>query len=208
MATDVYYTLGERALGETKVRGSRFIGYAAPVAGREEAEVFIREISSKHHDATHNCYAYRVGVGDDSLFRYSDAGEPSGTAGKPILEAIDGHILTDVVCVVARYFGGTKLGTGRLARAYAQCAGKVLDGGERVERFLTVHLRIAYAYDLTGIIMGLVSRYGCGVVDTSYGSEATMVLRVRQGDLDAFEQNLQDATAGKVKVSREGVRGC
>ena len=200
MATDVYYTLGERASGETKVRGSRFIGYAAPVEGREGAGMFIQKISRQHHDATHNCYAYRVGVGDDALFRYSDAGEPSGTAGKPILEAIDGRRLTDVVCVIARYFGGTKLGTGGLARAYAQCAGDVLDRGGKVEQFLTVRLMIAYGYDLTGVVMGLVSRYGCEVLDTSYGSDTTMVLRVRQGGVDAFTQALQDVTAGRVKV--------
>ncbi len=204
---DGYYTLREESFGEIRIKGSRFIGYTAPVRNREEAESFVREISKKHHDATHTCYAYRVGVGDGSLFRYSDGGEPSGTAGRPILEAIDGLELTDVVCVVTRYFGGTKLGTGGLGRAYGRCAGETLDEGERIERFLTVGLRVVFGYDLTGAVMALVANYGCRVEETSYGSETEMILRVRESKVDGFERDILNNTAGRARVYREEVMG-
>jgi len=205
--TDVYNTLGGWASHQIRVKGSRFIGYAAPVKNREEAESFVQEISKNHHDATHNCFAYRIGLGDNSLFRYSDAGEPSGAAGKPILKAIDGRVLTDVACVVTRYFGGTKLGTGGLARAYGQCAGETLDMGEKVERFLIAGLRVVFGYDLTGAVMALISNYGCQIGNTVYGSETEMILRVRQSKAADFERDILNITGGKVRIFREEVKG-
>lgn len=206
MDPDVYYTLGNRASAVIKVKGSRFIGCAAPVREVKEAQSFIQEILKRYHDATHNCFAYRIGIGDGSLFRYSDAGEPSGTAGKPILDAIDGRGVTDAICVVTRYFGGTKLGMGGLARAYARCAGETLEKCGKVERYLYVALRIVFGYDLTGTVMALISRYGNKVIDTIYGSETEMVLQVRESMEDKFKQDLMNVTVGKVRVSREGVR--
>ena len=202
---DRYFTLRVRASREMKVKGSRFIGYAGPAKDREEAESFIREISRKHHDATHNCTAYRLGAGDASFFRFNDDGEPAGTAGRPILGAIDSRSLTDVVCVVARYFGGTMLGTGGLARAYSKCAGEVLDCGDKIERFLTASLRIMFDYDLTGAVMGLIARYDATVERTVYGAESEIVLRVRQSKTEDFERELLNTTGGRVRVFREEV---
>jgi uncharacterized YigZ family protein len=201
---DVYYTLGNRVSYEVKVRGSRFIGYGSPVENREGAESYVKEISKRHHDATHHCFAYRVGVGDASSFRTSDGGEPSGTAGRPILEAIDGRELTNTVCVVTRYFGGSKLGTGGLARAYGQCAAKTLDRGRKVRKYLSVRCRVLFKYDLTGAVMALVSKYGYRIEETLFGSEAEIILRVRQAKIDDFEQDIINSTAGKVRIIREG----
>jgi uncharacterized YigZ family protein len=202
---DRYFTLGVRASREMKVKGSRFIGYAGPVRDRDEAESFIREVSRKHHDATHNCFAYRLGSGDASAFRFNDDGEPSGTAGRPILDAIDSRSLTDVVCVVTRYFGGTKLGTGGLARTYGRCAGEALDGGGNVERFLIASIRIRFDYNLTGSVMGLIARYDAAVERTVYGAESEMVLRVRQSKTEDFVRELVNATSGRARVLGEEV---
>ena len=205
MEKDVYFTIKERTSAELKIKGSRFIGHAAPIKTREEAESFVKEISKKYYDATHNCFAYRVNTQHSSLFRISDAGEPSGTAGKPILNAIDGLRLTDVVCVVTRYFGGTKLGTGGLARAYNQCAKETLEKGEKIKCFKTTIVIIVLPYELTGTVMHLISSYNCHIEKTVYDSEVEMTLSIRQSSVERFTQNLINSTGGKIKILRKEV---
>lgn len=205
MEKDVYFTIKEKASAEVKVKGSRFIGHAAPIKSREEAESFVREVSKKYYDATHNCFAYRVNTENSSLFRISDAGEPSGTAGKPILNGIDGLELTNVVCVVTRYFGGIKLGTGGLARAYNQCAKETLEKGEKIKCFKTAIVKIVLPYELTGIVMRLISSYNCHIEKTVYGSEVEMTLSIRESSTERFTENLIDSTGGKIKILRKEV---
>ncbi|MFC1501859.1 IMPACT family protein [bacterium] len=201
---DLYHTLKQSCSSECKIKGSRFIGYATVVSEPEEADHFIRGVTKKHHNATHACFAYRIGYGDKSVFRYSDAGEPAGTAGRPILDAIDGKKLTNTVCVVIRYFGGTKLGTGGLARAYSQCSVSTLEKGGVEERYITIPVRIAFHYDLTGAVMHLVSRFHCQVEDTHYGSETIMSLTVRRSRVETFKSELVNLSAGKVRFLEEG----
>ena len=202
MCDDEFHTLKAETSAETKVKGSRFIGYAAPVENRKDAEAFIRNVSKKHHDSAHNCFAYRIGLGDNSGFRYSDAGEPTGTAGRPILDAIDGRNLTNTICVVARYFGGIKLGTGGLARAYHDCATSTLDAGTVVVKYITDTLHIRYPYDLTGVVMQLLSKSGCDIEETVYENGPEMHVRIRLSEIDRFRRKLIDATAGKAKIIR------
>ena len=118
---DYYLTIQETSGAEIKIKGSRFIGIISPVADKVNAEKILIEIRKEFRNATHNCFAYRI---NSQEFRYSDDGEPSGTAGRPILSMIDKYQLQRVVLVVTRYFGGTKLGTGGLIRAYSQSADK------------------------------------------------------------------------------------
>jgi uncharacterized YigZ family protein len=152
MVNDTYLTLRGMISNKMKVKGSRFVGYAVPVKSSEEANNFIHDISCKHEDATHCCYAYQLHLEDNPVvFRFSDAGEPSGTAGIPILEAIRGRGLTNVVCVVVRYFGGTKLGVGGLARTYSQCAKNTLEIGKTVKVYMKDQLHIS----LKTIVVGL-----------------------------------------------------
>ncbi len=202
---DVYYTLKNKTCREIKIKGSRFIGYTRSIDSRDEAEAFISEISQKHNDATHVCYAYRLGMGNDSIFQSRDGGEPSGTAGRPILDAIDGRELTNIVCVVVRYFGGTKLGIGGLARAYRQCAGETLDGGETIERFITSAIRIVFHYDFTGSMMNLISRYQCQIEKTVYGEKTELLLHIRQSRAEAFERDVLNVTNGQAKLLREEI---
>ena len=200
MDGDAYYTLGKDVSREIKIKGSRFIGSARPVDSRQDAEAFVGRLSKKYHDATHNCYAYRVGMGDASVFRYSDAGEPSGTAGRPILEAIDGRELTNTALVVTRYFGGVKLGTGGLARAYGACAAETLDAGERIQRYLMETFRIGFPHDMTGNVMNLVSAHACQVEDTVYREDVEITLRVRLSRSQRFQEELKNATRGKARI--------
>jgi uncharacterized YigZ family protein len=202
---DVYYTLEKRVCHEIKIKGSCFIGYAKPVDSQVKAEDFISEISRKHFDATHNCYGYRIGRGDDSVFRYHDAGEPTGTAGRPILDAIDGRDLTDVICVIARYFGGTKLGMGGLAKAYGECAGQTLNRGGKLKQYVMVVCRIVFQYDLTGTVMHLISRYSCQIIESIYHEKTELVLHIRQSQLDAFKQDVLNSTNGQVNMLQEEV---
>ena len=207
IVNDEYYTLAKIATDVIKIKGSRFIGYASPVREREDAEAYIDRIRKKHHDATHNCSAYRIGLADGAVLRFNDDGEPSGTAGMPILEAIDGRELTDTVCVVTRYFGGIKLGTGGLARAYGECAGRVLDKARSVRRFMTDTIRVALDYDLTGIVMHAISTFEARVLDTQYGERTEMCVSVRRSRKDAFLKAILDRTSGKaVVLTKEGNR--
>ena len=118
---DEYVTLKGESGGELKVQGSRFISTAYSAGSAEEVEKIVAARRKKYHDASHHCYAYRLGPGGET-FRINDDGEPSGTGGRPILAAIDREGLTDTLVMVTRYFGGIKLGTGGLARAYGQAA--------------------------------------------------------------------------------------
>ena len=198
---DVYYTLGRPGRFELKVKGSRFIGYAAPAGSREIAERLVESLEKQFYDATHNCYAYRIGLGGGAVFRTSDAGEPSGTAGRPILDAIDRRKLTDTVCVVTRYFGGTKLGTGGLARAYGECAAGTLDNSEITEQYLSAAIQVSFGCELTGKVMTLIQKHGCKIKKGDFQAQTVIRLRVRKSKADRFKQDVINATSGKIQIS-------
>jgi uncharacterized YigZ family protein len=200
-ADDEYKTLSRPAVSEWAVKGSRFLGHAQPVDNRQDAEKIIHGIEKTYHDATHHCYAYRLRLGGSSSIRSSDAGEPSGTAGKPILGAIVARDLRDVVCVVVRYFGGIKLGTGGLARAYGVCASNTLDQGETVTRYLVQAIRLTFDYAWTGTVMALISSHEGRIRDTSYDDRTTVTVEIRRSRIDGFCRNLLDSTSGQVIAS-------
>jgi uncharacterized YigZ family protein len=199
---DVFYSLGKPGKFGQTIKGSRFIGHAASSNTKEMAEMLVDSVAKQYCDATHICYAYRIGIGDRSVFRMHDAGEPSGTAGRPILDAIDRRRLADVVCVVIRYFGGTKLGTGGLARAYGECAGRALDQGETVERFLLDGLRLEYGYELTGKVMAVIRKYGGKIERGNFQQSTEMDVQVRRSQSDGFQRDLMDATSGKINIRK------
>jgi len=200
---DQYFTIDKAAHSEIKVKGSRFIGHVALTETRDEAEAFITAINKQHHSATHNCTAYRVGLGDASAFRYSDDGEPSGTAGKPIMDMIDGRDLTQVTCVVTRYYGGTKLGCGGLVRAYGQCAAEALDSAGIKTRYIMQSIQISYPYDLTGVVMHVVERFEGKILASDYSESARQTVGLKRSKVDPFAAELIEATAGKAGVTAE-----
>lgn len=177
--SDEYSTLNQPAAAQIKVKGSRFIGNAFPAQTRDEAEALILEWSKKYYDATHNCFAYRIGLGSDIVQRYSDAGEPAGTAGLPIYQAIEGKDLSDIVVIITRYFGGTKLGKGGLVRAYRDATLAVLDVAEIRKKFLRAYYKINFPYEVTGEVMHLLETCGAEVTDSIYEQSVRLKVRIR-----------------------------
>lgn len=198
-----FYTITSVVRHEIKIKGSRFIGYAAPIETREAAETVLDSIRKTHFNATHNCYAYRLNP-DGRDFRFNDDGEPSGTAGRPILDAIESRGLFRVICVVTRYFGGTKLGTGGLARAYQQIAAETLDKGEKIQKNLYRKGKFSFAYDWTGAVMSLFDKHGCKILESVYDEKTELLILIPEEKAAGFATQCTDATQGKVRIQWEG----
>jgi len=184
------------------VKGSKFIANAAPVAEKEEAEKYIATISARFKNATHNCFAYKTGIADQALFRFSDDGEPSGTAGRPILQAIETKDLTNLALVVSRYFGGTKLGTGGLIRAYNSAALEALNKAKIVAKYPQIILRLKFPYEHTNAAQHLISKYGGNILETQFDEQTVYRVQLKTSDEIDFRNELQNATSGKIIVEK------
>ena len=168
MSAETYHSIATEVSEELVVKGSRFIAHADTVSAQEQAENYVAGISAKFHDATHNCFAYKIGLGDQAVFRYSDAGEPSGTAGRPIYQAIEARDLTNVAVVVTRYFGGTKLGTGGLIHAYSEVALGALQRAEVTIHYPLVNVSHRIDYQFTKADHQLVGRFSAEIASTVF----------------------------------------
>lgn len=199
---DSYRTLGQAARAEIKVKGSRFIGEAMGVEDAEAAEIAIAAIRKREHAATHHCVAYRLGPAGEAV-RYHDDGEPSGTAGLPLLRQIEARDLTDTLVVVTRYYGGTKLGTGGLARAYAAAAAEALDAA-RVEEVTLRHcLRLRFGYEDISPAMHTLGLFDAEILATHYSEETELVVGVRRSQTDAFIEAFVNALGGRGTAVRD-----
>jgi len=200
---DSYKTIKGPARTEIKIQRSKFIASAFPCQSQEEAEAEIEKISSEFHDANHNCYAYRIypfrGL---DIFRYSDAGEPSGKAGRPIHDSIVSAELFNTGIVVTRYFGGIKLGTGGLKRAYRDAARNVLESARIIEVLLTQKYRVKFPLNLTNVILRTLSAEGIKIVDSNYTDEAEIIFVVRLSIMDQLEEALISATNARIELTR------
>ncbi|MCR5701611.1 MAG: YigZ family protein [Lachnospiraceae bacterium] len=196
-----YKTIIEEGIGEYVEKKSRFIGYVRHVESEEEAEAFITEVKKKHYDARHNCSAYSVGE-DKPVQRFSDDGEPSGTAGKPILEVITGNGLNNVCVVVTRYFGGTLLGTGGLVRSYTEAAKACIEDTEIVTRKCVIPLKIATNYNDLGKIQYILGQESIGIRDTSYEENVVITADVPINDVEYIEKKITEATAARSELKR------
>jgi uncharacterized YigZ family protein len=173
-----YLTVAREAVVELKIERSRFIGHACEVDSEAAAREFIARIQAEHRQATHNCFAYRLGTGKQEITYYSDAGEPSGTAGRPILGAITSLGLTNVAVVVTRYFGGKKLGVRGLIEAYGQAARRVLEEAGSIQRVVTRELEVTCSYAELDRLLYQVHSHGGKVVETDYDSEVRLKVAV------------------------------
>jgi uncharacterized YigZ family protein len=197
-----YLTIG-KSCGpeELKEKGSGFISYLHPVSTPEEAESFIAGLRKRYHDATHVCFAFRLGEGKEDYFRFSDDGEPGGTAGLPIYNEIKSKEFFNVLAAVIRYFGGSKLGTGGLVRAYAGAARKVMDRAEAVRIYIKKEVLLDFPYDFTGEVMQIVDRFSLEVVHREYTDKgAAMKLAVPLASLTKVAQAVADITNGKLQL--------
>jgi uncharacterized YigZ family protein len=164
--------------GELRERASRFLSFASPIESPEKAEENVQALRRKYHDATHVAFAWKLGMGDAARSRSSDAGEPSGTAGKPILAAIESAGMTDVLVAVVRYFGGTKLGTGGLARAYREAAARALESAGCSEVPDTLEIEIHCAHESAGALRRLLALPGVSLLEEQFGEDCRMRLGV------------------------------
>ncbi|MFZ5515524.1 MAG: IMPACT family protein [Candidatus Zhuqueibacterota bacterium] len=202
MNEDEYFTIGlQQRTAELKIKGSRFIGNAAPVATEELATEFIHSIARQFYSATHNCYAYSFGLSPSVTTRFNDDGEPSGTAGQPILSAILGRNLANVAVVVTRYFGGTKLGKGGLVHAYADCANLALDACPVIRNYIYSQAKVKFDYALTGAVMHLVDLFDATVEESFYGDRTELALAVRRSVFEDFKNQLIEKTAGNISIT-------
>lgn len=174
---DRYETPAGTRRGEVRIRASRFIATVTPVQTSAAARRALDTITREMHDATHHCWAWRLRSGEQGA---SDAGEPSGTAGRPILAAISSAGLVDLQVVVTRYFGGTRLGTGGLARAYRESAALVLDETPHRVRYHKTELEVTFGFPQTGAVEPLLSRYDASKLESDYGEEVRLRLAVRR----------------------------
>ncbi len=197
---DCYTTIKTSAATEIKIKGSHFIGNLAPCANETSAMALIHSLSKQYHDASHHCFAFRIWDTPSPLFRYSDAREPSGTAGRPILDAIEHVNYFQCVCVVTRYFGGTKLGTGGLARAYRQCTEAVLSLARPKTVFLTESIKIRFDYDLTGAVMSYIAQRPIEVLDSVYKENTELHLSLRLSQVENTKKDLTELSAGKIMI--------
>ncbi len=196
---DSYKTLGRYTAEEYIIKKSRFIGYAKPVKSEADAVSFIEGIKKKHWDATHNVYAYSIKEGN--IKRFSDDGEPQGTAGMPVLNVINQEDITDCVVVVTRYFGGVLLGGGGLVRAYSHSAKLAVDSAGVVTLVPWLKLNIVCDYSIYGKIETLVRDIG-GVVDnTEFTDSVELVFKIEKISENAFSKKLQDLTNGKISYN-------
>jgi uncharacterized YigZ family protein len=196
--TDEFKTVQHQARSELNVQGSRFIATASPAGSREEADDFVGRVRKEFFDASHNCFAYRLGT-DGNEFRFDDGGEPGGSAGRPILSAIDSVGLTDVAVVVTRYFGGRKLGVGGLARAYRRAAQQALISSEKVTSYKTETLPATFPHSHIGNVMRVVSLLNAKIADTYYDEEVHALLEIRKSKVDELRGMLVDQTSGNIR---------
>lgn len=190
------YRGGEDEIVEKK---SRFIGQVFPVTKEEEALKLIEQTRKKYWDARHNCYAYILGEYGE-ITRCTDDGEPAGTAGRPILEVLQGERIHDVLLIVTRYFGGTLLGTGGLVRAYSQAAKAGLSASQVLEKVRGHQLTIHTDYNGIGKLQYITAQSGIPVMDTQYGESVTMILAVPIEDSDKLVKQITEATAGQAQI--------
>lgn len=198
-----YVTLGGEGTATIEEKRSEFIGYAAHVQSEAEAQTFVKRIKAKHHDARHNVFAYVLG---DTVQRYSDDGEPQGTAGIPVLDVLRKSGITDACIVVTRYFGGILLGAGGLVRAYTAAAKAALDaaGTLTMERYAELRLRLSYA-DYQKLSAKL-DTLGAVTDAVDFGGEVTLDVALKVTAKVRFTEAVRELFAGRVPVEVRGER--
>jgi len=197
---DFYFTITTPSTAEFRARGSKFIAYAYPISSVNEFKERLAEVKKEHPKATHHCFAYRIGV-DGSTFRVSDAGEPSGTAGRPILGQIDSKQLTNVLVIVVRYFGGTLLGVPGLINAYKTAAALALQVTPITQKAVEEIFNLQFDYTMLNDVMTIVKQYNCSVISQDLQLFCVMKIGVPKNRLDEVRYKLGELYG--VEVGKE-----
>ncbi|NLN07583.1 MAG: YigZ family protein [Firmicutes bacterium] len=196
--TDAFWTVAKEARVKIPVGACRFIASVARTDTEEEAKAFIARVSAEFHDATHNAFAYKIGLGDAAVVRQNDDAEPQGTAGQPMLQAIEKAGLTNVAVVGTRYFGGVKLGIGGLVRAYRSCAEAGLAAAGRVQEIMREKIVVEITYELLGTVLHELAACRSVVSAVDYTPEGARVTAlVPAASLQSLQDQLKESTSGK-----------
>lgn len=187
---DTYKTILEQTSATFTEKRSKFIGFVVPVKTVDEIKSIIEEFRKKYYDARHVCWAYMLGA-DRTDFRANDDGEPSGTAGKPILGQINSNELTNILVIVVRYFGGIKLGTGGLIVAYREAAALAIAEGEIVELTVDLQTSISFEYPFMNDVMRIVKDLNVSILSQSFDMDCQMTLEIRKSDYDELINRLE-----------------
>ncbi|MDR3118082.1 MAG: YigZ family protein [Mediterranea sp.] len=190
MTEDTYLTLSEQAEAVYTEKRSKFIAVALPVCTTDEIKAHLDFYQKKYYDARHVCYAYMLGA-ERKDFRANDNGEPSGTAGKPILGQINSNMLTDVLIVVVRYFGGIKLGTSGLIAAYRAAAAEAIGQAKVIEKTVDEDIAFMFEYPIMNDVMRIVKEEEPEILSQSYDTDCSMVLRIRKSLMPKLRSRLE-----------------
>ena len=199
--TENYYTIESECSDEIVVKKSRFIGTVYHVETEEEALSIIQSAKKQYWDAKHNCYAYVIGQKSE-LMRFFDDGEPSGTAGKPILEVLKGRELTYTLVIVTRYFGGVLLGTGGLVRAYTDATVAGIEAGNVLNMRLQRKVVMTVDYNTVGKVKYSLSEMGINIVDEQYGEDVRLVTSIDSMAVESIIDKITDVTNGKAEFEK------
>lgn len=203
MQEDTYKTITGRSESVYTEKRSKFIAVALPVRTLAEVKAYLEEYQKKYYDARHVCYAYMLGA-DRKEFRANDNGEPSGTAGKPILGQINSKELTDVLVIVVRYFGGIKLGTSGLIVAYRTAAAQALGEAEIIEKTVDATVAVAFEYPFMNDVMRIVKEESPEILEQSYDMDCFMQLRIRKSLMPLLRARLEKVETLRFPEEEEG----
>lgn len=199
---DAYKTIAAPSTGEFRDRGSKFLAYAYPVYEEDTIQEHLAALKKEHLKARHHCYAWRLGT-DGLQFRANDDGEPSGTAGRPILGQIDSFELTNVFVVVVRYFGGTKLGTSGLINAYKLSAAAALENAEIIERLLEAVYSVEFDYSLMSDVMNAVKHFDIEIVKQEFTDKGYLQIAIRLSETEEKLRRMRAQIAGVFLEEKE-----
>ena len=189
--TDTYLTIQKATEGLFKDKGSKFFAYAFPIQNEDEIKQHIADLKKQHHGARHWCYAFRLGA-DKKLFRANDDGEPSGTAGKPILNQIISADLTDILVVVVRYFGGTLLGTSGLIQAYKAAAANALEQSTTVTKYITQTCKVNFNTEVTNLVMRYLKEFDVEILEHTFDTENEIIFTIRLSFAEKLRTSLKE----------------
>lgn len=195
--SDSYFTISGPSAASFKERGSRFLAFACPVNSENDIKQHLAALKKEHPSANHHCYAWRLGP-DKAAYRANDDGEPSNSAGKPILGQIQAKDLTNILIVVVRYFGGTLLGVGGLISAYRQAALEALDQAVIIERFILFEYQVEFNYETMNVLMRLLKDYQAKIISSSYEETNNLVFQIRKSDSEQLEQKFKGLYTAKL----------
>ena len=188
--TDIFKTIASPSEGQYTEKRSKFLAFAFPVSTVDEIKVILEEYQKKYYDARHVCYAYMLGH-ERLVFRANDNGEPSGTAGKPILGQINSNELTDILIIVVRYFGGVKLGTSGLIQAYKAAAAEAIAVATIIEKTVDEQVTVTFEYPLMNQVMRVVKEEEPSILSQSFDNDCRMTLAIRASLMPRLRQRLE-----------------